>query len=272
MFTTANVSEHVAGPASTTTLGYRAARSILAVWCLVLVGVRSVAAAPPGGERTPPEVVGIGLLVYVVVPSVVFGGLTFGVMRVVSWSIPRVRASRRVVGPLLVGAGLLVAAVSSWPSGFQLLGGQSPWIALGAGIATLGVVVSRTEGRASRRYRFLVASVCLAVLVAGAVTAVQATVTQSLTRATTVRIAFAVPLFGLLPAGYAFARGNSRLGVATTAVAFGLPMLGIVLVSTPNVRGNGLLLLVLEAVYGVLVAVVGSPLLAVGASFAPEPT
>ena len=107
---------------------------------------------------------------------------------------------------------------------------------------------------------------------AGVVAAVQATVVHSLTRATTVRLAFVVPLFGLLPAGYAFARGRTRLEVATTTAAFALPMLGIVLVSTPNVRGNGLLLLLLEAVYGTVIAVVGTPLLAVGASFAPEST
>lgn len=247
-------------------------RGVLASFCLVLLFVQPVAASPPGGEQLSPETFALSLIVYVVVPSVIFAGLALVVMRVVSGGITRVSDARSIVSPLLVGVGLLVAANSQVSLVPSFMGGQFPWAGLGSGFVVLGILLSRRVHRARHTYRSLVVVVCLAVLVAGVVTAIGATFVQSLTPATASRVAFVVPLFGLLPAGYAFAGGKTRLEIATTALAFAVPMLGIVILETPGVGGNGLLFLLLEAVYGFVIATVGGPLLAVGASLSPEST
>jgi hypothetical protein len=75
-----------------------------------------------------------------------------------------------------------------------------------------------------------------------------------------------MPLFSLLPAGYAVGDHRGRLGLATAAGAFAVPGLFILVDQLPNVGGLGFLAVVLLSYYGLVMPLVASPLLVVGAS------
>ncbi len=242
--------------------GRRAPQIVLLVLCSIV----PVAASRPGGSTQPsPGLFVLMILVYVTVPSAIFCGVVTGVMQIARVIPNQPNRIRPIAGPALLVVGALLGVnelVSVVPS---FLGGQLPWLGLGCGFVVMGVLLSTATVRNQARFGSLVGGACLAVLVAGVVTAVQSTVLHSLTLATTVRVVFVLPLFGLLPAGYAFGRDDRRLGVLTAATAFAVPMLGLTIVGKPGF-GTGLLLLLLAVVYGLGITVIGSPLLAIGSA------
>ena len=111
-------------------------------------------------------------------------------------------------------------------------------------------------------YRSAVVIGALGGLVAAASTITVAAVTGRLTPWLLSNLLVLVPIFALLPAGYAAGRGRRRLAVATATA-------GIVLGLLPAVPVTGsavpILLALNATVIGLSAAVVGAPLLVLGA-------
>lgn len=234
-----------------------------------LLAVPAAGAPPPGSEPPPvsPGTVVVAVLVFVVVPSGLFGGLAAGLGRVLATASHSSRLNAHVpsllatLGVALVAAGL----VAGTPS---VLGGRLPWVGVGSGYLALAGLLAHTSGQ-ERSRRFCLAGASLAVLVAVAVTGLQATVTGMLTRATTTRVVYVLALFALFPVGYAAARGEHETAVGLAALGFGVPAASLTAVSVPGF-GPGLLLLLALGYYGVVLLLVGTPLLVAGASLTGE--
>lgn len=231
-----------------------------------LVAAMPAAGAPPVGQPQPvsPEAIVANLLVYVVVPTAIFAGLAGGLAALVA-RVPTRHHLRPLASRLFAATGVVLAVLAVVPLVPSFLGGQPPWVGIGGGFVALGVALAVAPDERATDLRFSIAAAALAMVVAVGLTALQAAFTPMLTRATTTRVVFVVPLFGLLPVGHAAGRGDTSLATVLAAVAFGVPMAAYTLVALPGF-GLGLLWLVAIAVYGGGILLVGTPVLAIGAA------
>ncbi|SNZ13480.1 hypothetical protein SAMN06269185_2216 [Natronoarchaeum philippinense] len=179
------------------------------------------------------------------------------------WDVGLVRRVRNAPGDSLAAVGgLTVVALV----GLEMVGPVGPSLLpmLGVGITyvALGVAVSRGIVRKWTSYRSAVVIGALGGLVAAASTVAAAAVTGRLTPWLLSNLLVLVPIFALLPAGYAAGRGRRRLAVATATA-------GIVLGLLPAVPVTGsavpILLALNATAVGLSAAVVGAPLLVLGA-------
>ncbi len=76
-------------------------------------------------------------------------------------------------------------------------------------------------------------------------------------------------MFAFLPAGYALGRRRPGLAVGTAVVGFATALSSLTPFTSPTV-GLGFLLLAAAALYAVALAVLGIPLIVVGASFVTD--
>jgi len=152
-----------------------------------------------------------------------------------------------------------------------------PLFGVGIAYALIGVGIRREGVRERASYRTLIGLATVGAVVAGAVTLALAALSSGSTRWLASGIPTLVPVFSLLPAGYALRRGSRRLGIGTAAVAFGVAALSVTPVMGPGPFGGpfsgvvAVALLLAAAIGTVLsVVVVGAPLLVVGAVLATD--
>lgn len=211
-----------------------------------------------------------GNLVVALFPTALFG-LVVGVVGIgisrFDGAVERVGES---AGTVLVAGGLVLTGGALLAGGLSLLGGAAaPVFGVGATAVVFGALLRRPDLRARATYPRLVAlgavGVALAAgtTLAGALAFDQNGQTYSLVSSLPPLVA----VFALFPAGYAFGRGNRRLGVATAAVGFALSALPFASLLSPT-RGVGLLVAVFLTAYTGVLTAVGTPLLVVGASLA----
>lgn len=178
---------------------------------------------------------------------------------------------RDAPGRVLTVGGALMAVALLAGGGLSLLGGASaPLFGVAVTFAVFGVALSRSAVRERAGYRTLVAGAILgALLAAGSAVAVAVAFEQrGMTYSLLTSLPFLVPVFALLPAGYAVGRKDHLLALGTAAVGFALPMvLRTSLVSPTGVRP---FVVVFAVAYAVGVVAVGVPLLVVGTSLAGD--
>ncbi|WP_224269992.1 hypothetical protein [Haloprofundus salinisoli] len=209
--------------------------------------------------------------VFVGLPTAFFATLVGGVAGAVSWLSTRKGRFERVenyAGVGLVAVGVLAAAHPLFPVTVLGIGGfDAPVFGIGVGLAAVGVTLSTTAVRERATFRTVLAGAALATCLAAAAAIGGAALfgAHGVTTALLSSLPFVVPAFALLPAGYAVGRGNRRLGIAT--LAFALPVMSWSPLTAP-VAGMALLLVLLAGVYAVAIALLGAPLLLVGASLA----
>ncbi len=246
--------------------GWQRRLAVLVATVAASMAAVPAAGAPPSGQPQPvsADAVVVNLLVYAVVPTAIFAALA-GVLAVFVARLPNLDRLRPRAGPALAAIGVVLGVNALVPVVPSFLGGQLPWAGLGSGFLTLGLALSVASSEWASGLRFSIGVAALAMVAAVGVTTLQAVFTPMLTRATTTRVVFVVPLFGLLPVGHAASRGDTSLATALAAVAFGLPVAAYTVVTLPGF-GLGLLWLVAIAVYGGGILLVGSPVLAIGAA------
>ncbi|WP_135852578.1 hypothetical protein [Halorussus salinus] len=213
-----------------------------------------------------------GTLVVALFPTALFG-LLVGVVGAFASRSPRLTARVGesagivlVAGGLVLTGGALVAG-----GGLSLLGGSAaPLFGVGATAVVFGALLRRPDLRARATYRRLVAVGAVGVALAAGTTLAGALAFDQLTYSLLSSLPPLVAVFALFPAGYAFGRGNRRLGVATAAVGFALSALPFASLLSPT-RGVGPFAVALLAAYVGVLAGVGTPLLVVGASLAESP-
>jgi hypothetical protein len=244
---------------------------VLAVLGLPAFGASVAARPPPGVEPESPTVwslltdLAIGIPLFILLPSLLFGVVAVGV----AWVGREWLAGERIAAssaPLLIGGGLIVAAISmvTWIPAFG--GGNLPWLGVAGGLVALGAMRSWNRDRDRASFRGCLDAAGLATVVALAIVGIEVLLTDWLTYATISRAGFAIPLFSLLPAGYAVGDQRCRLGLAAAAGAFAVPGLFILVDQLPNVGGLGFLAVLLLGYYGLVLPLIASPLLIVGAS------
>jgi len=152
-----------------------------------------------------------------------------------------------------------------------------PLFGVGIAYALLGVGIRREGVRERASYRTLVGLATVGAVVAGAVTLALATLSSGSTRWLASGVPTLVPVFSLLPAGYALGQESRRLGFGTAAVAFGVAALSVTPVMGPGPFGGpvsgviAVAFVLADAIGTVLsVAVVGAPLLVAGAILATD--
>lgn len=164
-----------------------------------------------------------------------------------------------VVGAATTLAVLGIAAVRA--VGPSLL----PLFGVGIAYAGLGAGISRRSVRERASYRTLVGLAAVGAFVAGAVTLAVAALSPGSTRWLASGVPTLIPVFSLLPAGYALGRENRRLAGGTAAIGFAVGALAVTPVMAP--RFWGLSVLGVAAIgSAVSVAAVGAPLLVAGAA------
>jgi hypothetical protein len=218
-------------------------------------------------------VMAINVLVYVGLPTAVFTlliGAIAGALSWTNWEYSRIQ-NRAGIGLGVLGllgtTGSLVAT-----GGVSLLGGAAaPLFGAGITFVVLGVVYSRQSVRDRMTYRRLVgvgvlgAGIASVVTAAGAIGFGQNGLTQSLLTS----LPLLLPVFLLIPTGYALGRENRRLAIGTAAVGFALSIVPLAPFTSPTI-GAGLLLSFVATMYAVIIAIIGVPLLVVGVSFAKQ--
>ncbi|MFW6382917.1 MAG: hypothetical protein ACOCZD_02640 [Haloferacaceae archaeon] len=177
---------------------------------------------------------------------------------------PKLKPNVAVVGALALLAGV----------GLVLFGGYAaPLFGIGVAVAALGVALGRPSVRERATYRTLVVGAAFGtVLAVGVTVAIAVGITQKrLHYALLSSLPSLVPIFALLPAGYAAGRGNRPLAAGTIAVGFALAVAPFASFTSPAVGGSFVPSSVSAlgaASYAIGIAVVGTPLLVAGASLA----
>lgn len=216
-------------------------------------------------------VMAVNLLAYVGLPTAVFSLLIGAIAGALSW---RDWDYSRIQGRTGVSLGVLGLLVTTFSvlgaGGVSLLGGAAaPLFGTGISFVVLGVVCSRPSVRERVTYRRLIGGAVLGAVIASAVTVAGAIAfgQSGTTRSLLTSLPFLLPLFLLLPAGYALGREDRRLAIGTAAVGFALSLVPLAPFTSP-VLGFGILLSLVATVYAVFIAIVGVPLLIVGAALA----
>ncbi|UPW00441.1 hypothetical protein M0R88_18300 [Halorussus gelatinilyticus] len=215
--------------------------------------------------------IGSNLVAVVLFPTALFGLFVGSVGTFVSRSDGLGARVGETVGTVLAAVGVLLTAGALLAGGgLSLLGGAAaPLFGVGATAVVFGALLRRPAVRARATYWRLVAAGAVGVALAAGATLVGALAfdRNGLTYSLLSSFPLLVAVFALLPAGYAFGRGNRRLAVATAAVGFALSTLPFGSLLSPT-TGFGPFVAVFVAVYAGVVAAVGAPLLVVGASLA----
>lgn len=202
-----------------------------------------------------------------VLPAGAFGLLVGAVGRVLSRRDPPTERVTDHVGiGLVVVGGLVTTLALVAAGGVSVLGGAAaPVVGVGIATAAIGLSLTRPAVRDAVSYPVLVAGAAVGVVLAAGVTvgAALAFDQNGLTRSLLASLLPLVPLFALLPAGYALGRENSRLAVGTAVVGFALATIpfasGALL--APQLPSLALVFAIIDLV-GALV--LGSPLLVSG--------
>jgi len=204
-------------------------------------------------------VVGIGL------PTAVFGVFVVALSGTVSWLDPDFETVTDRPGVALAGLGIAVVVGSMAGTALSLLGtANAPILGAGVGIAAVGAALSVQSIREALSYRLLVGLAGLGIVVSVGATVAALPLFQSvgLLRSQVVALAFVVPLFAFLPAGYALAAGRRGLAVGTTAVGFAIAVAQQVPLLAP---GSGTVVgTLIASVSAVTLVVCGVPLIVVG--------
>jgi len=217
-------------------------------------------------------VMAIQALAYITLPAAVFTLFVGAIAGGLSWLDRDFEMIHDSPGISLAGIGAFVTGLSILAVGSGLLRGGSAATLFGSGLAfvLLGTILSRPSVRAHVTYRWLVSGAVI-----GALTAVGVAITgaslfgqNGVTLLLLTTLPFLGPVFTLLPTGYALGRGNRRLAITTAALGFVLAMLPLLPI-LPSPFGLGLLFVFIATGYAAIIAVVGVPLLIVGASLAP---
>lgn len=217
-------------------------------------------------------VLAMNVFAYLVVPCAALALLLGAVVSVLSRVPGRSERVRNVGGPALVALGAVLAAhpLYAWlVPGVDLF--NAPLFGCGVAAVAFGGVLSRPTARTRVTYRTLVAGAVLAAVIAAFASIGGALLfnANGLTLWVRSHLSFGLPVFALLPAGYALGQGKRRLSVATVVVGFAAALVPLTPFLSP-ILGFGLILVALFLVYAVALAVLGVPLLVVGASLAPS--
>lgn len=214
------------------------------------------------------------LLVRVAFPTVLFG---LGVAAL-DTALARIDDALDIVrdypGTVLGVSGLvLTVGALALGGGFRLLGGSgAPAFGAGLTFVVFGVTLSRRSPRDRVDRQFLFASAVVGAVLAAAITAVGALAfhQNNLTHSLLESFSALVPIFALLPAGYALGEENRRRAVALVAGGFVLGTLwttSFAALITPQ-HSQGVLTVFVLAFVVASVTVVGTPLLVVGRALA----
>lgn len=216
-------------------------------------------------------VMAINALAYVALPTAVFSLLVGAIAGAHSWLDWDYNRIRDRAGVILGVIGLLVTILSLLAAGgVSLLGGTAaPLFGAGITLVALGVVCSHQSVRERVTYRRLVGGAALGAIIASGVTVVGAIAfnQNGLTPSLLTSLPFLIPVFLLLPTGYALGRENRRLAIGTAAAGFALSMVPLAPFTSPTI-GFGLLLILVATMNAVIIAIIGVPVIIVGASFA----
>lgn len=205
-------------------------------------------------------------------PTTIFAlliGILADVLTRLDWERERITEKAGIV----IGAiGVIVTALSGTALGdIAIFGGNAaPLFGAGIALSGFGLVFSRSRVRTSVSYSRLVGGAVIGVALAAGVAVLGAMSFGpfGLTQSVMSQLPFFIPLFMLLPAGYAYGRESRRLAVGAAAGGFALSILPLVYSVSPSL-GIGVLLVPLALVYGgIIVVVVGAPLFVVAASYA----
>lgn len=212
-----------------------------------------------------PAVLG-NLLTNVVVPAAAFGALVGAVGGGLASIRHRLPAGAARAGRALAGAGLLVALLPLAAGGRSILSSSvAPLVGVGVAFVALGLGLSRVGSESIHSYPALTG-----VAIGGLVVAVLATAVgtlavgiRGLTFAMWTSARFLVPVFALLPAGYAVGANRRWLGIGTAVVGFVLAVAPTATLYSPF-YGFGVVLFALVVGMAAAVAVLGAPLFGVG--------
>ncbi|WP_423999536.1 hypothetical protein ACOZ4I_11215 [Haloarcula salina] len=206
------------------------------------------------------------LLTNVVVPAAAFGALVGAVGGGLSTIRHRLPARTGRAGRALAGVGLLVALLPLVAGGISVLSSSiAPLVGVGVAFVALGLGLSLTEPASLRSYPALagVAIGGLAVAVLATAVGTLAVGIRGLTFAMWTSARFLVPVFALLPAGYAIGTGRRWLGVGTAVAGFVLAVGPTATLYSPF-YGFGVIVSALVLGLAAGVAVLGAPLFGVG--------
>ncbi|WP_435174468.1 hypothetical protein [Halorussus sp. AFM4] len=217
-------------------------------------------------------VVATNLLTRVAVPTALFGAFVAAACGGLARLDRRVERVAERAGVALAGLGALVVVLVLGPpaGGVSLLGGAgAPVFGVGVAAVGFGAALSRPGVRERLTYRRLVGGAALGVVAAAGSTLAAAVAfdRNGLTLSFLTGLPPLVPVFALLPAGYALGAGDRRLAVATATVGFAVSLLPFASLFTPTAQFGPVVVLV-AAAYAGAIAVVGAPLLVVGVALA----
>jgi hypothetical protein len=210
------------------------------------------------------------LLVGLAFPTVLFGLCVAVIETVLARADAVLDVVRDYPGRVLAAAGVVLTVGALLASGgFSLLGGSgAPSFGAGLTFVVLGAALARRLDRGRVDERFVLVSAVAGVAVAAAITTAGAIAFQqnSLTRSLLDTLPVLVPVFALLPAGYALGKDDRRRAVGFAVGGFVVGTLWTTslgaLIAPPF--GNGPLAVVVLVVVVLSTAAVGTPLLVVG--------
>ena len=236
----------------------------------------ALASPPPGSEQsTSQDSVLRSLLFFVVVPSLVFA-VAIRLVASGLFSIDDTLAQAQLRtrgGPAIAILGSLVMAGPLYADSVPVLfGGTPPLFGLGAGLVIFGIILSIGSIRDRLTYWPLLGSAVGVTAVAAGAAIVWAMELDVLTRSFAAQLPYLIPLFTLIPAGYALGEGDLRRSIITATTGFAAAMVLLMLASGSSARGLGLLLTIVSIMYAVAIAILGSPALAIGAALSSETT
>lgn len=185
------------------------------------------------------------ILVFVGLPSIVFAIVIGILIRILSRYDRELSRVRPYGTTILVTFGILACLVS--------LGSSFPLFGLGTGLVLVGAVIWILTACDRVTYRTLVGSAVLAVVVASAL-------------AENNSLLLGLAMFALVPAGYALGQGYLRRSIVTGTLGFIALLAQVAPLDTPTL-GLSLLFVFFSGMYALALALLGSPLLAIGASY-----
>ena len=245
---------------------------------LVMLGIAAVdpvlAAPPPGSEQSA----GSGsvlrnLFFFIIVPSTVFAvaiGLVANGLSRVNATLAHLRARG---GPTIAILGVVAMAAPLYADSVPVLfGATPPLFGFGVGLFLFGIVLSIAPVRDRLTYWPLLTSAVLATAIAAGAAVVWAIELNVLTRSFIAQLPYGLPLFALVPAGYALGQGDLHRSIVTATIGFAAAMAVLAFASGSSARGLGLLLTIISVMYAVAITVLGLPVFAAGAALGSEET
>jgi len=216
------------------------------------------------------------LLVGIAFPTVLFGLCVAAIETLLARATTALDGMRDYPGRVLAASGAVLTVGALLASGgFSLLGGSgAPAFGAGLTFVVLGAVVARQLGSTGVDEQFVLVSAVAGIALAAAVTTLGAILFQqnTLTRSLLDSLPVLVPVFALLPAGYALGEGDRRRALAFAVGGFVVGTLWTTSLGTLLTPpfGNGPFAAVVLTVVVLSTAAVGTPLLAVGRVLAEQ--